>query len=209
MENFKRAIIVLNGEISSNYSFYKERLRDNPKIISCNGGYLNCLKLNIKPDLLIGDLDSIERIEFKNIIIAPREKDKSDAELALDYAIKNGLKEIEFWGAIGGRVDHTLFNISLLVKIYKEGGKGLIFHPPFYIFIIDKFYRFKKKESGLISLYPLTPQIKNLRIKNLKYELNGKDIYLGSTETLSNEFVGKVAEIELDEGLILAISESL
>ncbi|MCX8094592.1 MAG: thiamine diphosphokinase [Caldisericia bacterium] len=209
MINLKRAIIVLNGNLSKDLEAYKKRLNDNTLIISCNGGYFNSVKLNIKPDLIIGDLDSINHIKFENKITFPKEKDKSDSELAVDYLIERGFKEIEFWGAIGDRIDHTLFNISLLVKIYKEGCRGLIFHPPFYIFLIDKSYKFQKKEKGIISFYPITFEIKNLKIKNFKYELNGKNINLGSSETLSNEFIGKEGEVYFDYGLILVISESL
>lgn len=209
MENLKRAVVILNGNLSYDLDEYKKRLENRPFIVSCNGGYLNSIKLNIQPDLIIGDLDSINHIEFENKITFPKEKDKSDSELAVDYLIEKAFKEIEFWGAIGDRIDHTLFNISLLLKIYKEGAKGLIFHPPFYVFLIDKNYKFKRKNKGIVSFYPFTFEIKNLKIKNLKYELNGKNIYLGNSETLSNEFVDKEGEVEFDEGLILVISESL
>lgn len=209
MENLKRAIVILNGNLSTQYDEYKKRVKNRPFIVTCNGGYLNSIKLNIEPDLIIGDLDSINEIEFKNKIIFPKEKDKSDSELAVDYLIERGFKEIEFWGAIGERIDHTLFNISLLIKIHKEGGKGLIFHPPCFIFIINKYYKFQKRNCGIVSFYPLTFEIKNLKIKNFKYELDSKNIYLGSSITLSNEFIGKEGEVQFDEGLLLAISESL
>jgi thiamine pyrophosphokinase len=209
LENLKSVIVVLNGNLSENYELYKKRLNSNYFIIACNGGYNNCKKLNLEPNLIIGDFDSINNLEFENKIVFPKEKDKSDSEIAVDYVIENGFNYIEFWGAIGNRIDHTLFNISLLYKIYKENCKGLIFHPPFYIFLIDRNYKFQKKESGLVSFYPLTLVIKNLKVKNLKYELKGEDIYFGSTITLSNEFIGKEGEIEFDKGLILVISESL
>ncbi len=209
MENSKKAILVLNGNLSENKNEYFLRLDKDSLIIACDGGYYNCLKLNIKPDLIIGDMDSINDIEFENRIIFPMEKDKSDSELGVEYAIKKGFKEIELWCALGDRIDHTIFNISLLYKIHKEGLRGLILHPPFFIFLIDKYYKFKKRDKGIVSFYPITFEIRNLKIKNLKYELNGKNIYFGSSITLSNEFIGKEGEIEFDKGLILAISESL
>lgn len=209
MRDIKKVIIVLNGNLSENYKLYNERINSKEFIIACNGGYYNCKKLNIEPNLIIGDFDSINDLDFDNKIVFPKEKDKSDSEIAVDYVIENSYNEIEFWGAIGNRLDHTIFNVSLLYKIYKNNCKGLIFHPPFYIFLIDRDYKFQKKESGLVSFYPLTLEIKNLRIKNLKYELNGEDIYFGSTITLSNEFIGKEGKIEFDKGLVLVISESL
>lgn len=204
----KKLIIVLNGELSDDLEKYKKRLIDNQNfIIACDGGYNNCKKLNIKPDLILGDFDSLQKFEFDNILKFPKEKDKSDFELAIDYGFEKGFKDFEIWGAIGKRLDHTLFNISLLLRIKKEGGNANIYHPPYIVFIIDKEYNFGVRNSGFVSFYPLTSEIKGLTIKGMKYELNEKDIYLGSTETLSNEFIGKESFVNFKEGIILVILE--
>lgn len=204
----KKLIIVLNGDLSNSLENYKKRL-ENKKyyIIACNGGYKNCEKLKIKPNLIIGDIDSIEKIEFNNIIKLPKEKDKSDSEFAIDYGLDKGFKKIELWGAIGKRIDHTLFNISLLLKIKKVGGDCIIYHPPYILFIVDNEYHFKKQKNGFVSFFPLTMEVKGLTIKGLKYELNDENIYFGSTKTLSNEFIGKEAFISIKEGLLLVIFE--
>ncbi|HQO99396.1 MAG TPA: thiamine diphosphokinase [Caldisericia bacterium] len=204
----KKLIIVLNGELSDDLEKYKKRLIDNQNfIIACDGGYNNCKKLNIKPDLILGDFDSLQEFEFNNSIKFPKEKDKSDFELAIDYGFEKGFKDFEIWGAIGKRLDHTLFNISLLLRIKKEDGNAIIYHPPYIVFIIDKEYNFGVRNSGFVSFYPLTSEIKGLTIKGMKYELNEKDIYLGSTETLSNEFIGKESFVNFKEGIILVILE--
>mgnify|MGYP000883101305 CR=1 FL=1 len=204
----KKLIIVLNGELSDDLEKYKKRLIDNQNfIIACDGGYNNCKKLNIKPDLILGDFDSLQEFEFNNILKFPKDKDKSDFELAIDYGFEKGFKDFEIWGAIGKRLDHTLFNISLLLRIKKEGGNANIYHPPYIVFIIDKEYNFGVRNSGFVSFYPLTSEIKGLTIKGMKYELNEKDIYLGSTETLSNEFIGKESFVNFKEGIILVILE--
>jgi len=204
----KKLIIVLNGELSDDLEKYKKRLIDNQNfIIACDGGYNNCKKLNIKPDLILGDFDSLQEFEFDNILKFPKEKDKSDFELAIDYGFEKGFKDFEIWGAIGKRLDHTLFNISLLLRIKKEGSNAIIYHPPYIVFIIDKEYNFGVRNSGFVSFYPLTSEIKGLTIKGMKYELNEKDIYLGSTETLSNEFIGKESFVNFKEGIILVILE--
>lgn len=204
---YKKLIIVLNGELSDDLEKYIKKLNKSDFIIACNGGYNNCKRLNVKPNLILGDFDSINEPDFKNKLIYPKEKDKSDFELAIDYGLENGYKDFEIWGAIGKRLDHTLFNISSLIKIKKEGGNGKIYHPPYLIFIIDKEFYFGIKNKGFVSFYPLTFEIKGLTIKGLKYELNDKNIFLGTTETLSNEFIGKESYVSLKEGLILVILE--
>ena len=95
------------------------------------------------PDIVIGDFDSISSHEIKWITEKavetrrfPPEKDQTDFELALDHAMKIGCKEIQVFGALGGRMDHTLANISLLsnpsysnIDIWLIMGRTPFLHP--------------------------------------------------------------------------------
>lgn len=204
----KNLLIILNGNLSNLTNKYFERLKNsNFFIIACNGGFKNCKKLGLNADLILGDLDSIEKIDSINKVIFPKEKDKSDFELAIEYGIKNGFRKFEIWGAIGDRIDHTLFNISMLIKIKKAGGEGLIYHPPYKIFLLNRENRFRKHNGGFVSFFPLTPYVDGFTIKGLKYELENEKIYMDSTKTLSNEFIGKESYVKFNKGIILAIFE--
>jgi thiamine pyrophosphokinase len=73
------------------------------------------------PDVLIGDLDSTDTVgggpppdSKTKILRHPRDKDETDLELALSYALERDPSSIVIVGALGGRIDHALSNIALL-----------------------------------------------------------------------------------------------
>ncbi|MBU4449811.1 MAG: thiamine diphosphokinase, partial [Actinobacteria bacterium] len=129
---FGKVIIVTNG-IIKDYSLIYERLTKDYKfdrnastlIIAVDGGAQNCLNMRLVPDIVIGDMDSItlkliesitsgkKPIKFINSI---PEKDESDTQLAVDYAVGLGAKRILIVGAAGDRIDHTLANLFLLAS---------------------------------------------------------------------------------------------
>src|SRR4030065_456356 len=100
---FEKVIVVTNGVIKD-YSLTYKRLTQDYKfeknastlIIAADGGAQNCLNMRLVPDIVIGDMDSItikiiesitsgkKPIKFINSI---PEKDESDTQLAVDYAI--------------------------------------------------------------------------------------------------------------------------
>src|SRR3990167_2962187 len=115
-----RAVIFSNGKIGD-INFYKKFINKNDKIICADGGLRFAKKLGIKPDILIGDFDSLKKSDFsglnKNktkVLRFPKEKDKTDTQLALEYALSSGAGEIIMLGSLGGRVDHMLANIHIL-----------------------------------------------------------------------------------------------
>ena len=210
MGNIKKLLIILNGKLSDNLESYKNAFKKEKFfVIACDGGFLNAQKLGIKPDLLIGDFDSVGDLEVENKIQFPVEKDKSDAELAVDWGINNGFSEFEIWGALGGDVDHTLFNISLLLKIEKAGKRGRIFHPPLTIFLLEKAGKIIGNVGDKVSLYPFTDVVKNVKVRGFKYPLHEEDIVKGSTRTLSNELIKREGWVEFKEGIILVIRKQV
>src|SRR5579872_5848120 len=113
----KRAIIFYNGDLSD-FRNAKKYVRPKDYIIGVDGGAKHILELGIKPDFIIGDLDSLAKADQKKIekdkipfIQYKKEKDETDSELALQYAIKNGYKQILLFGILGSRIDHMLTNI--------------------------------------------------------------------------------------------------
>ena len=114
-KNIKKAIIITNGIMG-----HPERIRrlistksfiaGDTLIISVDGGFYNTIKLGLKPDLIIGDMDSIDEDTKKMIkkmpdadyISAPPDKDESDTQLAIDHAVRIGTENIII-GALGGR----------------------------------------------------------------------------------------------------------
>ncbi|GAE86853.1 thiamine diphosphokinase [Acetivibrio straminisolvens] len=120
------ALIVCNGSIID-YSYHKKFFEEADFIVCADGGALHLQRLGIKPDVLLGDFDSIEdkHLEYykeQNVEIFkfPSEKDMTDTELAVDTVIDKGYKDIVIIGGTGTRLDHTLSNIFCLSKCLIE-----------------------------------------------------------------------------------------
>jgi thiamine pyrophosphokinase len=112
--------LFLNGGGSDN-EFYRQHFivmrKENDIIICADGGYEVATSIDIQPDYVIGDLDSLNEEGIgKNtqLIKYPVEKDYSDFELALERAIELEPVSVIVYGALGGRKDHELINILLL-----------------------------------------------------------------------------------------------
>ena len=115
-----RAIIFANGRIE-NLERARGLLREKDVLIAADGGTRHVLRLGRMPAVLVGDLDSLSPRELERaktggckIVQHPRDKDETDFELALRYAVEAGYSHILVIGALGGRLDQTLGNLSLL-----------------------------------------------------------------------------------------------
>jgi len=204
----KKAVLVCNGSINTKfiYSFISE----DDFIVAVDGGANKLIKTKFSPDLIIGDMDSISKNSLKKFrktkkIVFPKEKDKIDLELALDYCIKKKFREIIILGAIGTRADMTMTNIFSLMQIPKKI-KAKIIHENQEIYLIPK-----KKFSveGIpgekISLFALKGKVKGLTIKGFKYELKNFNLEYGIGIGLSNEFKNKKAWITSKDGILLCV----
>lgn len=117
------ACIFANGELDFNPALANNSgdCLSCDYVIAADGDARHCLNLGIRPDLIIGDMDSIdpdaestysgiEKISFR------REKDSTDTECAIDKSLKRNYSQVTIFGGVGGRVDHTIGNLALAVK---------------------------------------------------------------------------------------------
>ncbi|MCI5970809.1 MAG: thiamine diphosphokinase [Oscillospiraceae bacterium] len=207
-----KAVIVSGGTVD-NYSFYSEILKDK-YIICADGGIYLLQKLNIKPDMFLGDFDScnfdeIKKTGFldgcKDIKKFLIEKDATDTHIAVDFAVEKGFDDITLIGALGGRLDHSLANIMLLRYLNEKGVKGTILNEKNKAFLTDKSIRLEPEENRKLSLIPLTDTVEGLTLKNLKYPLENFTLKMGDSIGISNEFTKNCAEIIFKKGLLLVI----
>ncbi|MGN1127405.1 MAG: thiamine diphosphokinase, partial [Candidatus Flemingiibacterium sp.] len=102
-------------------------------VIAADSGYNNAKKLGAKPDMLLGDLDSLDRtglgaheLDELEKLIVPSIKDDTDTQLAVDTALERGAESIVLIGGLGGRLDHTLSTVFLLEYIADKGAGALV-----------------------------------------------------------------------------------
>lgn len=194
-----RCVLIASGEYHFDY------VPKDEFIIAVDGGYDYLVKQNIKPHLVVGDLDSVtSEIKDTEIIKYKKEKDETDLYLAIKEAIKRGFKNMIVFGALGKRLEHTLANIQLLK--YFEDYSIVYINQNMACFIVreNEIYEIDKKK-GLISIFSLTSDA-NISISGLKYELNNQTINSSFPLGIDNEAIGKNASITVSSGIILVIT---
>ncbi len=204
-----RIIIFANG-CYNNLIFYQEQITSSDYIICADGGANYALKMGARPDMVVGDLDSIDSKIYKKLLNLgtiikkyPCEKDMSDLEIALEKAIEHQPEEIVIFGALGNRLDQTLNNLNILLLPLRNAIKASIVDEYHQVQIIDKKITIKGTPNDYISLYPLTEEVSGITTEGLKFPLNEETLYFASTRGLSNEFIHNVATITIQKGLLL------
>ena len=216
----KKAVIVLGG-IIKDYSFLAKNISlhasDDTILVAVDSGANHLNEINVAPDLLIGDFDSIssdslEAFELVEKISFPVEKDQTDGELAIREVIKRGCTLIILYGAGGGRTDHLLCNLMLLelaasfivaARIENEGETIYLISNscPSVPMLVD--------EKSIISLIPVSPVVSGISTFGLKYELNNEKLERGSCRGISNVPVNAVGNtlvnVCVDDGKLLVI----
>jgi thiamine pyrophosphokinase len=207
----KRAIIFYNGDLS-NLQKAKQYINSTDFIVCADGGANHATKLGIKPDVIIGDFDSLPEIEQKKFakqkvqfITFEREKDETDSELAIQFAIKKGFKTILIFGLFGSRIDHMLTNIFSLDFVSSINVNVTMIEGNQEIRVIKNKIKLYGKKNDLVSLIPLKGDAKQVTTKNLQYPLKNETLKFGYSRGISNVFTKATAEISLREGSLLVI----
>jgi len=205
------AVIISNGNIND-YGFLKKYLDKADFVICADGGARHLKKLGVMPDVLLGDFDSIDRNDLEyyrksnvKILEYPVAKDKTDTELAVEYAAGLGVHRVIIIGALGCRFDHSLCNTFALRKMLDLGIEGVIADEHNEIRLIrDRIY-LDREEGVSVSLLPLTEKAEGVTVKGMLYPLDNAVIQMGSSWGVSNEFRDEKAEISVKKGLLLVI----
>lgn len=206
-----RAIIISNGLIT-NYEFIKNKLKDTDYIISADGATNHISKLNIVPNVIIGDFDSIDSSilkEYENkgvkILGFKKDKDETDTDLAVKHALELGFKDILMFGCTGDRFDHTFANVSLLRMLINKDINASISDYKNEIYLIKDKIKLEGKEGDYLSLLPLSEKVEGVTTEGLKFPLKDAEIIMGKTIGISNEFISSKAIVHIRKGLLLVI----
>jgi thiamine pyrophosphokinase len=203
------ALIIANGE-ECNSEILGELLEWSPFIVVLDGAIQKILDKGIKIDVLLGDfdrnpnLDNIINQQPDIQIVYTPDQEKTDLEKAIEYLIEKGHKAANIIWATGKRADHSITNMTNIVR-YKNKIKLVLIDNHSHIFpIINSFEKWYPKGSP-ISLIPVGEAI-NVTTSGLKYNLKNESLKLGfrtgnSNETEEDGFV-KIT-IEIGELLVM------
>ncbi|MBO5573829.1 MAG: thiamine diphosphokinase [Clostridium sp.] len=210
----KTGLIITGGAVNTAFAreFMKNRQYD--VIIAADAGLKVLDRIGVRPDTVVGDLDTADPqlvgryrldgdIEFE---IHPPEKDETDTELAVTKAVKMGCGRVDILGALGGRIDHELANIQLLLVCREIGLQAYLIDERNRIHLTYPGERFRKEElyGKYISFIPLTEEVKGLTLRGFRYPLEHRDVKMGPSRLISNE-VEEEGLILFEEGNLLCV----
>ena len=204
----KKVILSLAGECSIN----RDQLEQYDFVIGVDSGAEYLYKLFLIPNLIIGDLDSINsktldraRKDKAEIISYETDKDKTDFELALNYLKINNYQNITIIGGESGELDHLFGNLLTISAFHtkeyiewKQSDKNIIFTNSEIINV----------EGGKVfSLIPLSP-LEGVSINGARWNVKNENINYGSSKTLRNVTNSNILKIRVDSGKFCLVIEN-
>ena len=190
--------------IFSGGEFVKTQIIPYDKLICADKGYEYAKILNLIPDVILGDFDSLGYVP-NNAEIFPKDKNFSDTELAVKKAIELGATDIDIYFSLGGRLDHELFNINLLKYAKNQGVTAKIISGNTLLRLISGSGKYEVKNGSFVSFVPFSSEAHIIKSEGLKYPLDKITAIKGETLTLSNEAICDEIYVEIKSGELLLI----
>jgi len=189
-----RGVIICGGNVGE---YIKKYIKPDDYIICADSGYDRAKAFGIKPDIVIGDMDSTHEAEIPDDAITyPVRKDFTDSELAINFALEKNFDEVLLFGMIGTRMDHSIANITLLQRIQNAviiDENNEIYHA------VGKF-TLSGKAGDTVSIIPFMGDCVVANSKGLDYPLLNTTIKCGTTLGVSNVMTDNQCEIDIEKG---------
>lgn len=206
-----RAIIFANGSLPD-LEPARRLIGPSDLLIAADGGARHALALGLSPHVILGDLDSlsseVDPSAF-NVIRYPRDKNETDLELALDYAIEQGCSQVVILAALGGRLDQTLGNLSLLAAPRLAALDVRLDDGVEAAFFVREQAEVWGRAGDIVSLIPWGADVSGVCTAGLRWPLDGETLSAHQTRGISNEMLGDSATVRLASGLLLLVQRRL
>ena len=201
-----KILLVLNGAL--NKKFLAEIAKNYSFILAADGGANKCLKAGVKPDIVVGDLDSISAKNKKFLsgrLKQVSRQDNSDFEKTLDYLKTLKPKQVDIVFAFGGRFDFSFSNF-LAASNYLKYFDIRFLLPNAVVYLLASGAKIKADKGTRVSLIALE-EIKNIRTSNLVYALDNENLSVGQ-RGLSNIAKGNFS-VTFRRGKLLVFVENI
>lgn len=210
----KKCIIIGAGVCNAQRLLKQMTLQEGDLCIAADGGLTYLQQIGILPDIVLGDMDSLESQELFGpfqIKKLPVEKDDTDMLAAIKEGLNAGYKQFTLYGALGGRLDHTLANIQCLLYLLNRGATGTIAGEDVLLTLIKdtkvSFTDHFARKGRRISVFAFGGDAYGVCERGLKYLLDSVTVRQEFPIGVSNEFIGETAEIEVQRGMLLICIE--
>jgi thiamine pyrophosphokinase len=189
-------------------------------VIAADGGALKAAALGLRPDVVVGDGDSLPapraeelRASGVEVIVHPADKDESDTQLAIDEAIARGATHLVILGAIGGpRLEHSLANVLLLSMPALAAADARIVDGPSELRVIGRAGAGSAEITGqlgdYVSLLPLSNVVQGVTTRDLRFPLTNATLAQGPARGLSNELSAPSGGVTTRSGRLAVIHTS-
>lgn len=213
---YSKTVIIANGDINPGPAVDRIltliRLEGVP-VIAADGGADNALELGLRPQIVVGDMDSVLPTTLATLIEDGAEifrfshaKDETDLELALIEAVKRKATWIRIIGAMGGRIDQTMGNIQLLshpdlfhvdARLVSAGQTLWLAHPGRHELVGN--------DGDTISLLPFHTDVTGIVTDGLEYPLENETLFLGPARGMSNVIISQPASVTFKSGALTIV----
>ena len=207
-------IFIITGGLIQDLAWLHSRIDEkSPAAIICaDGGARQVHALGLVPQLIIGDMDSLsadllQAFAEKGVRICryPAAKDKTDTELAFTAAIDLHPAEIWVFGALGYRLDHTLANLSLLLKGETRQVRVKLVDEWCEVFLVTDMATIEGEAGQTVSLLPFFGEATGVTLTGFEYPLDKKTLSMETPCGVSNRLMSNKATISIESGRLIAI----
>lgn len=200
-----RAVVICSGSID-NYDYIRSFIRKNDTVICADGGYDHAVRMGIKPDIVLGDMDSVKGdYSAETYERFPVEKDWTDSELAVNYVIERGFDSAVLLGCTGTRADHSLANIFLLEQLEKNNVRAVIINDNNMIYMPKNGIKLSGREGDIVSVIPISEQVTGYTTSGLYYKAENAVLEFGKTLANSNRMTDRECEVSWKTGKAVVI----
>ncbi len=212
-------LIVADGDVPTRAAL--DRLMPSPPqlVVAADGGALKASVLGFRPDVVVGDLDSLAREAIERmraggveVVVHPAAKDQSDTELAIGEALRRGATRLLVIGAFGGsRLEHTVANLMLLCLPELAGVDVRLADGASEVRLVEdgRSLGIDGQAGDFVSLFPLAPVVDGVTTDGLAYPLTDEQLTQGTARGLSNVMDKDRATVSARKGRLLVVHTRL
>lgn len=203
----KNRCVIIAAAPNPETGFIRQSIKESDFVICADAGYEAAFKAGITPELIVGDFDSAQKPETElPMITLPVHKDDTDTVFAVKEGLKRGFRQFLLLGALGGRVDHTFANFSVLEYLHQNGAHGLICDSRVQIcFTAGETCTFRGKTGQTLSVFPYGCESCTVTHHGFEYELAQQEIFSSFPLGISNVIKSDTASIEFHDGKALVM----
>ena len=183
-----------------------EPVKEDDYLLAADGGLIHLQELNLYPDGILGDFDSLGYIPEEGIVF-PVEKDDTDSMLAVRQGLNLGYRRFLLYGGMDGpRLDHTMANFQTLQFLADNGAQGYLIGTKYIATVVKNgSIRFPKEAEGILSVFCMGADAQGVTLTGLQYLLENGTMTAGIPLGVSNHFIGTEAVVSVKNGSLLLL----